>query len=115
MKRNEDKVNAYSNELTSLKSGQFAMDKIPDETTEEFAERLKDVGETEYQPEGEHEGAYLSNMNQFKTNMKSITWDVALIDSLMRTFNAKQLYNLNKTFTGLSYSETNSSIRKTTN
>ena len=43
MKRNEDKVNAYSNELTSLNSGQFAMDKRPDETNEEFAERLKEV------------------------------------------------------------------------
>lgn len=98
MKRNADKVNAYSNELSSLNRGQFRMDKYPDETDEDFVKRLRDVGQTEYEESDQYDSAYLSNMNQFKTNMKNITRDEALIDSLLRSMSPEELFKLNQKF-----------------
>ena len=98
MKRNADKVNAYSNELSSLNRGQFRMDKRPDESDDEFVQRLKDVGETEYEESDQYDSAYLSNMTQFKTNMKNITRDEALIDSLLRSMSPEELFKLNQKF-----------------
>ena len=98
MKRNADKVNAYSNELSSLNRGQFRMDKYPDETDEDFVKRLRDVGQTEYEESDQYDSAYLSNMTQFKTNMKNITRDEALIDSLLRSMSPEELFKLNQKF-----------------
>ena len=98
MKRNADKVNSYSNELSSLNRGQFKMDKYPDETDEDFVKRLRDVGQTEYEESDQYDSAYLSNMTQFKTNMKNITRDEALIDSLLRSMSPEELFKLNQKF-----------------
>ena len=74
------------------------MDKYPDESDEDFVKRLRDVGETEYEESDQYESAYLSNMTLFKTNMKNITRDEALIDSLLRSISPEELFKLNKKF-----------------
>ena len=55
-----------------MNEGKINISQDPDETEEEYLIRLSDLAEQEYDDSELLEKAYLSNINEFKQNMKSI-------------------------------------------
>ena len=70
----------------------------PDETEEEYLIRLSDLAEQEYDDSELLEKAYLSNINEFKKNMKSVLLSEWKIENILNSLEKEEVFLLNKTF-----------------
>ena len=99
-----DKVNrgllqAKSDELMTLNRGRMNVAQGPNEPAEDYKQRLLDIGAETYDETTIIESARLRNVDRFKTSMKELFRDPALIDSLVKQVMLKEnddIYNYNK-------------------
>lgn len=96
---NKQRSSIFIDEMNLLNSGNFKMDQYPNETDEEYLDRLKDTAETpgnNYYTEVEAE---LENIKKFKENMKDLIRSDIVIESVQRNLDTDTIFAINKIFT----------------
>ena len=96
--KNKKILSDYSDNIRILNEGKINISQEPDETEEEYLIRLADIAEEEYDDTELLEKAYLSNINEFKKNMKSILTSEWKIENILNSLEKEEVYLLNKTF-----------------
>ena len=95
---NRTRIDNFINEMNLLNSGEFKMDQYPNETDEEYLNRLKDVAETpgnDYYTEVEAE---IDNIKKFKANMKDLIRSDVEIEKVSNNLDTDTIFAINKIF-----------------
>jgi hypothetical protein len=87
-----------SEELNLLNRGQLNLVRQPNETDEEFRQRLVDVGQVEFDEAAIEQAAGRRALVKFKTNMKEITRNNTLIENIAKSVEPSRLFLYNKFF-----------------
>ena len=96
---NKDKLNNFVNEMNLLNSGEFKVDQYPNETDEEYLDRLKETSQTpgnDYYTEVEAE---IENIKKFKANMKDLIRSDIEIEKIQHKLDTDDIFGINKIFT----------------
>jgi hypothetical protein len=96
--KNKKILSDYSDNIRILNEGKINISQDPDETEEEYLIRLSDLAEQEYDDSELLEKAYLSNINEFKKNMKSVLLSEWKIENILNSLEKEEVFLLNKTF-----------------
>ena len=96
--KNKKILSDYSDNIRILNEGKINISQDPDETEEEYLIRLSDLAEEEYDDTELLEKAYLSNINEFKQNMKNILSTEWKIENILNSLDRDEVFLLNKTF-----------------
>ena len=95
---NRDKLNNFVNEMNTLNSGEFKVDQYPNETDEEYLDRLKETAITpgnDYYTEVEAE---IENIKKFKVNMKDLIRSDIEIEKVQHKLDTDEIFGINKIF-----------------
>jgi hypothetical protein len=95
---NKDKLNSFVNEMNLLNAGQFKVDQNPNETDEEYLDRLKETAQTpgnDYYTEVEAE---IENIKKFKVNMKDLIRSDIEIEKVQHKLDTDDIFGINKIF-----------------
>ena len=96
---NKDKLNNFVNEMNLLNAGEFKVDQYPNETDEEYLDRLKETAQTpgnDYYTEVEAE---IDNIKRFKINMKDLIRSDIEIEKVQHKLDTDDIFGINKIFT----------------
>jgi hypothetical protein len=96
--KNKKILSDYSDNIRILNEGKINISQDPDETEEEYLIRLADIAEQEYDDSELLEKAYLSNIIEFKQNMKNILSTEWKIENILNSLDRDEVFLLNKTF-----------------
>lgn len=96
--KNKKILSDYSDNIRILNEGKINISQDPDETEEEYLIRLADIAEEEYDDTELLEKAYLSNINEFKKNMKGVLLSEWKIENILNSLEKEEVFLLNKTF-----------------
>ena len=83
-----------------LNEGQINLAQQPDESEDDYMRRLDAMVDEEYDDTELEEKAYLANINEFKTNMKTLLSTEWKIENIMNELGRDKVFILNKTFPG---------------
>ena len=95
---NKDRLNNFVNEMNLLNAGEFKVDQYPNETDEEYLDRLKETAETpgnDYYTEVEAE---IENIKKFKLNMKELIRSDIEIEKVQHKLDTDDIFGINKIF-----------------
>ena len=98
--KNQLIVRDYENNIRILNEGQINLAQQPDESEDDYMQRLDSMVDEEYDDTELEEKAYLANINEFKTNMKTLISSEWKIENIMNEIGRENVFVLNKTFTG---------------
>ena len=98
--KNQTIVRDYENNIRILNEGQINMGQQPDESEDDYMRRLDAMTNEEYDDTELEEKAYLANINEFKTNMKTLISSEWKIENIMNELGRDKVFILNKTFPG---------------
>ena len=96
-KANFQLLKERSDELNLLNSG-LNLTRQPNESDEDFRQRLIDVGQVEFDETAIQQAAGRRAMLKFKTNMKDITRNNILIENIIKSVDPSRLFMYNKFF-----------------
>jgi len=96
--KNKKILSDYENNIRVLNEGKISITQQPDETEQEYLERIADLANEEYDDTELIERAYLSNINEFKQNMKKILSSEWKIETILNSLDREDVFLLNKTF-----------------
>lgn len=96
--KNKKKLSDYANNLSILNEGKINVIQQPGESEQEYLERLSNMFDEEYDDTELIERAYLSNITEFKENMKKILSSEWKIESIMNSLEREEVFLLNKIF-----------------
>ena len=99
--KNQLIVRDYENNIRILNEGQINLAQQPDESEDDYMRRLDDMADEEYDDTELVEKAYLTNINEFKQNMKSILSTEWKVENIMNSLQKEEVFGLNKTFSSL--------------
>jgi len=87
-----------SDELNLLNRGKMNLQQQPNESDEDFKQRLLDVGQVEFDETYVEEAAGRRALARFKENMKSITRNNTLVEQIIKSVPPFRLFEYNKFF-----------------
>ena len=90
-----------SEELNLLNRGRLNLVRQPNESDEDFKQRLLDVGQVEFDEEAITQQAGRRAVNKFKENMKTITRNNILIENMIKSVDPSRLFLYNKYFSAI--------------
>lgn len=96
--KNKKILSDYENNVRILNEGKIITTQKPDETEQEYLERLSNMVDEEYDDTELIERAYLSNINNFKENMKKVLSSEWKIETIMKSLDREEVFLLNKIF-----------------
>ena len=96
--KNQTIVRDYENNIRILNEGKINKAQQPDESEDDYMRRLDDMVDVEYDDTELEEKAYLANINEFKTNMKTLLSTEWKIENIMNELGTDKVFILNKTF-----------------
>jgi len=120
MKKNEEKVQTYAQELNALNRGELNTAKQFNETDEEYLQRLQQMADVEFPDRRTEERAFLREKDKLRDNLKLIVRDNAVINQVVNSIfsnNPLLLPEINKFFPGFKeyfikkFGENNDKIR----
>lgn len=97
-KANYELLKEKSDELNLLNRGQLNVTRQPNETDDDFRQRLIDVGQVEFDETAIQQSAGRRALVRFKTNMKEITRNNTLIENIAKSVEPSHLFLYNKFF-----------------
>lgn len=97
-KANRSTLEQRSEELNLLNRGRLNIVRQPNESDEEFKQRLVEVGQVEVDEEAITQQAGRRAVTKFKENMKNITRNNALIENMIKSVDPSRLFLYNKYF-----------------
>ena len=98
---NKAKIKNYVEELNVLNAGQFNMEQQPNETEEEYLNRLNETAQLPANDYYTEQEAIIENMKRFKLNMKELLKSDTIIEGVMRSLDSDDVYEANKLFGGI--------------
>ena len=100
-KANQATLQQRSEELNLLNRGRLNLVRQPNESDEDFKQRLLDVGQVEFDEEAITQQAGRRAVNKFKENMKTITRNNILIENMIKSVEPSRLFLYNKYFSAI--------------
>ncbi len=100
-KANYATLKAKSEELNYLNSGRLNLVRQPNETDEDFQQRLVEVGQIEFDEQAIEQQAARRATNKFKENMKKIIRNNILIENIIKSVEPGRLFLYNKYFSSI--------------
>ena len=97
-KANRELLKQKSDQLNLLNRGKLDLQQQPNESDEDFKQRLLDVGQVEFDEKYITDAAERRTKNRFKENMKGITRNNMLIETMIKLVPATRLFEYNKFF-----------------
>ena len=97
-KANRATLEQRSEELNLLNRGRLNIVRQPNESDEDFKQRLLEVGQAEVDEEAITQQAARRAVTKFKENMKNITRNNALIENMIKSVEPSRLFLYNKYF-----------------
>lgn len=97
-KSNYQLLQEKSEQLNLLNRGQLNITRQPNETDDDFRQRLIDVGQVEFDEDSIQQAAGRRAMLKFKTNMKELTRNNTLIENMIKSVDPSRLFLYNKFF-----------------
>lgn len=97
-KANYTLLKEKSDELNLLNRGQLNLTRQPNETDEDFRQRIIDAGQVEFDEKSIEQAAGRRAMLKFKENMKEITRNNILIENMIKSVSPSRLFLYNKFF-----------------
>jgi hypothetical protein len=100
-KRNRALLKQKSDELNLLNRGKLNLTQQPNESDEEFKQRIIDAGQIEFDESYIQEAASRRTIEKFKSNMKEITPNNVLIETIVKRVSPERIFLYNKYFSSL--------------
>jgi hypothetical protein len=100
-KANRATLEQRSEELNLLNRGRLNIVRQPNESDEDFKQRLVEVGQVEFDEEAITQQAGRRAVTKFKENMKTITRNNALIENMIKSVDPSRLFLYNKYFSAI--------------
>jgi hypothetical protein len=100
-KENAVRLKAYKEDLNQLNKGKLNIEQQPGESDDEFRDRLRDTGMMTYDEDAMSRSAELYNREKMKERMMEIHRDTAMIGNALKSFDADQLFKMNKNWSTL--------------
>jgi hypothetical protein len=100
-KENAIRLKAYKEDLNQLNKGRLNIEQQPNESDDEFRDRLRDTGMMTYDEDAMSRSAELYNREKMKERMMEIHRDTAMIGNALKSFDADQLFKMNKNWSTL--------------
>lgn len=97
-KSNRELLKQKSDELNLLNRGKMNIQQQPNESDEDFKQRLLDVGQVEFDETYIEEAAGRRALERFKQNMKSIIRNNTLVEQMIKLVIPSRLFEYNKFF-----------------
>jgi len=101
-KANRILLKEKSDEINLLNRGKLNLKQQPNESDEEFKQRLLDVGQVEYDEEAVIQAAERRTIEKFKQNMKELTRNNTLVEQIIMIAGAESIFEYNKFFSLIS-------------
>ena len=94
---NSGRVKAYEGQLKTLNQGSFlSMQQQQFESNEDYLRRLEDEAVVDYDDTIDNQRANEYNVTVLKDNLKSITRDVRIVDSVLNSLKPDEIYEINR-------------------
>lgn len=100
-KENANRLKAYKEELNQLNRGRLNIEQQPGESDDDFRNRLRDTGMMTYDEDAMAKSAELYNREKMKERMMELHRDTAMTGNALKSFDADQLFKMNKNWTTL--------------
>jgi hypothetical protein len=100
-KENAVRLKAYKEDLNQLNKGRLNIEQQPNESDDEFRNRLRDTGMMTYDEDAMARSAELYNREKMKERMIEIHRDTAMTGNALKSFDADQLFKMNKNWSTL--------------
>ena len=97
-KANRELLKQKSEELNLLNRGKLNLQQQPNESDEDFKQRLLDVGQVEFDETYVEDAAGRRALKRFKENMKEITRNNTLVEQMIKLVSPVRLFEFNKFF-----------------
>ena len=97
-KENQAKVNVFKERLTELNRGTFNVEQQPNETEEEYLQRMDEVAKTPYDDTRIQFEAEMFNLKKLKKNLKELIKSDSTIENTIKSFTPEDIFQLNKIF-----------------
>ena len=99
-RRNREKLKTYAEEVRSLNNGLKLQEQGPNESNEEYAQRIENLREI-VEPARIKVNAESNVIANFKKNMKEVTRDEFIIQEILSAIGIETAFNTNKIFPAL--------------
>jgi len=100
-KENAVRLKAYKEDLNQLNKGRLNVEQQPNESDDDFRNRLRDTGMMTFDEDAMSKSAELYNREKLKERMMEIHRDSAMTGNALKSFDADQLFKLNKNWATL--------------
>jgi uncharacterized protein YutD len=94
-------LQARSEELNLLNRGKLNLERQPNESDQDFQQRLVDVGQVEFDEEAISDQAGRRAVSKFKENMKTISRNNTLAENMIKSVDPSRLFLYNKYFSAI--------------
>ena len=94
-------LKARSEELNLLNRGKLNVERQPNESDQQFQQRLIDVGQVEFDEEAITDQAGRRAVSKFKENMKTVTRNNTLVENMIKSVDPSRLFMYNKYFSAI--------------
>lgn len=105
IKRNNDKLRIYENELSALNSGMLSTDRLPFENDVEYINRMELLSDTPFADNRNLFKAEMQNKQSLRDNLLTITRNKATIDSVVNSLASQNdsslIFFVNQSFEGI--------------
>lgn len=98
-KDNQEKLRLYEEDFKLLNRGKLSIDKQPNESDEEFLQRLNDLAYTLYSDQETLFNAEIEAIRKFKNNLREVIKNETKIEGIAKSYTPQQLFELNKYWT----------------
>ena len=95
---NANKMKNYADELKVLNSGAFNTDRLPNETDDDYLDRLKQNAQIPADNSYLEVEAQIFNIKKFKENMKHLISSDSNIETIMKNLDSDEIFNINSVF-----------------
>jgi hypothetical protein len=100
-KENASRLKLYKEDLNQLNKGRLNVEQQPNESDDDFRNRLRDTGMMTYDEDAMYKSAELYNREKMKERMIEIHRDTAMTGNALKSFDADQLFKMNKNWSTL--------------
>jgi len=101
-KSNRQLLKEKSDEMNLLNMGKMNIQQQPNESDEDFKQRLINVGQVEFDETSVQQSAERRTLHKFKENMKELTRNNMLVEQIIKMVTPQRLFEYNKFFSILS-------------
>lgn len=97
-KENRETIEAFKERLNEMNRGAFQMKQFPNETEEEYLNRIQEIARTPFDDERLQYESQMKNLRQLKKNLKEIIKKDDVIENVIKGLTENERFQANKIF-----------------